>query len=79
METRTYHFATVARLRIPKCDLSDPRTKALSEAVDRLSFSPWHTTEDHRPLGNVMRARKVAYQMSSDFRHHDPEPTSLPL
>jgi hypothetical protein len=72
-------FVTVARLRIPKCDLSDPRTKALSEAVNRLSFSPWHTTEDHRPLGNVMRARKVAYRMSSDFRHHDPEPTSLPL
>ena len=70
-------FVTVARLRIPKCDLTDPRTKALSEAVDRLSFNPWHTTEDHRPLGNVMRARKVAYQMSSDFRHHVPEPTSL--
>jgi hypothetical protein len=72
-------FVVVARLRIPKCDLSDPRAKALSEAVNRLSFSPWHTTEDHRPLGNVMRARKVAYQMSSDFRHHEPEPTSLPL
>ena len=72
-------FVTVARVRIPQCDLSDPRAKALSEAVNRLSFSPWHATEDHRPLGNVMRARKVAYQVSSDLRHHDPEPTSLPL
>ena len=72
-------FVTVARLRIPKCDLSDPRIKALSVAVDRLSFNPWHAIEDHRPLGNVMRARKVAYQRSSDFRHHDREPTSLPL
>jgi hypothetical protein len=72
-------FVTIARLRIPKCDLADPRTNALSEAVDRLSFSPWHATEDHRPLGNVMRARKVAYQVSADFRHHDPEPTRLPL
>jgi hypothetical protein len=72
-------FVTIARLRIPKCDLSDPAVNALSDAVDRLSFSPWHTTEDHRALGNVMRARKVAYQMSSDFRRHDPEPTSLPL
>jgi hypothetical protein len=72
-------FVTVARLRIPQCDLSDPRAKALTEAVNRLSFSPWHATEDHRPLGNVMRARKVAYQVSSDFRHHNPEPTSLPL
>jgi hypothetical protein len=72
-------FVTVARLRIPQCDLTDPRTKVLSDAVDRLSFNPWHTTEDHRPLGNVMRARKVAYQVSSDFRHRVPEPTSLPL
>jgi hypothetical protein len=72
-------FVTVARLRIPKCDLTDPRANALSEAIDRLSFNPWHTTEDHRPLGTVMRARKVAYQVSSDFRHRVPEPTSLPL
>jgi len=73
------NFVTLARLRIPKCDLTDPRTEALSEAVNRLSFNPWHAIEDHRPLGNVMRARKVAYQVSSEFRHHDPEPTSLPL
>jgi hypothetical protein len=72
-------WLTVARLRIPRCDLADLRTRALSEAVDRLSFTPWHATEDHRPLGNVMRARKVAYQVSSEFRKHAPEPTSLPL
>lgn len=72
-------FVTVAQLRILRCDLSDPRTDALSETVNRLSFTPWHTTEDHRPLGNVMRARKVAYRLSSDLRHHIPEPTSLPL
>jgi hypothetical protein len=68
-------FVKVAELRIPKCNL----TEAPSEAVNELSFSPWHAIEDHRPLGNVMRARKVAYQVSSEFRHHDPEPTSLPL
>ena len=72
-------YVTVARLRIPKCDLADPGANALSEAVERLSFNPWHATEDHRPLGNVMRARKVAYQASSDFRRHAPEPTGLPL
>jgi hypothetical protein len=72
-------FVTVARLRVPKCDLFDPQTKELSKKIDRLSFNPWHATEDHRPLGNVMRARKVAYQMSAEFRQHDPEPTGLPL
>ena len=78
-KSRHAPFVTVARLRVPKCDLSDPQTKVLSEKIDRLSFNPWHATEDHRPLGNVMRARKIAYQMSSEYRQHDPEPTGLPL
>jgi hypothetical protein len=69
----------VAQVRIPSCNLDDPRTDALSKAVDRLSFSPWHTTDDHRPLGNVMRARRVAYQASSTLRGHGPEPTRFPF
>lgn len=69
----------VAQVRIPSCDLDDPRTNALSEAVNQLSFSPWHATDDHRPLGNVMRARRVAYEASSLLRGHSPEPTGLPL
>lgn len=70
-------FLKVAELRIPRCDLNDPTTMTVHEAVDRLSFTPWHSIEDHRPLGNIMRARKVAYQMSASFRGFDPEPTSL--
>ena len=69
----------VAEVRIPRCDLDDPEARRLSEAVDRLSFSPWHATEDHRPLGNVMRARRVAYLASSALRGHSPEPTRFPL
>jgi hypothetical protein len=69
----------VAQVRIARCELDDPAAGALSQAVDRLSFSPWHTTQDHRPLGNVMRARRVAYQVSSALRGHSPEPTGLPL
>jgi hypothetical protein len=72
-------FVKLARVRIPRCDLDAPHTSALSEAVERLSFTPWHTIDDHRPLGNVMRARRVAYQASSTLRGHSPEPTRLPL
>ncbi|HEX8162361.1 MAG TPA: hypothetical protein VF538_10840 [Pyrinomonadaceae bacterium] len=72
-------FVRVARLRIPRCDLDDPATHALSEEVKKLSFTPWHATEDHRPLGNVMRARRVAYEASAALRGHRPEPTGLPL
>jgi hypothetical protein len=69
----------VAQLRIPRCDLDDPQSLALSEKIDKLSFSPWHATEDHRPLGNVMRARRVAYEASAGYRSHSPEPTSIPI
>lgn len=69
----------VAQVRIPSCDLDDPDTNRQSELVNRLSFSPWHATEDHRPLGNVMRARRVAYEASSALRGRSLEPTCLPL
>jgi catalase len=69
----------VAQLRIPRCDLDDPESRKLSKKIDRLSFSPWHATEDHRPLGNVMRARRVAYEASAVLRDHRPEPTSIQL
>jgi len=68
----------VAQLRIFGCDLKNSDTNALSERVNKLSFNPWHATEDHRPLGNVMRARRVVYDASAGLRMHSPEPTSLP-
>jgi hypothetical protein len=68
-------FVQVARLRIPSCELD----AELGDKVNQLSFTPWHATEDHRPLGNVMRARRFAYEASSAHRGHSPEPTGLPL
>ncbi len=38
------------------------------EIDDGMAFNPWHALAAHRPLGNVMRARKVAYPASSGFR-----------
>lgn len=35
---------------------------------DALAFSPWHGLAAHQPLGGVNRARKDAYQFSSDYR-----------
>ena len=71
-------FVKLAQLRIPSCNLDDKDVMARSETIDRFSFSPWHTIEEHRPLGNVMRARRVAYQASANLRRHSPEPTSVP-
>lgn len=36
---------------------------------DVLSFNPWHGIEAHRPLGNLMRVRRLAYEASSRLRH----------
>jgi catalase len=36
---------------------------------EQLSFNPWHGLAAHRPLGNIMRARKKAYEASSQYRH----------
>jgi hypothetical protein len=69
----------VAEVRIPSCNLKSQEAEELTRKVDQLSFSPWHATEDHRPLGNVMRARRVVYEASAALRGHRPEPTGLPL
>jgi hypothetical protein len=37
--------------------------------MDATSMSPWRVTEEHRPLGNIMRSRKEVYRVSSTLRH----------
>jgi len=37
--------------------------------MDKTSMSPWRVTEEHRPLGNIMRSRKEVYRQSSILRH----------
>jgi hypothetical protein len=59
-------FVTVAKLRIPQQDISGDENL---EKMDALSFTPWRVTAEHRPLGNIMRARKEVYRHSSMLRH----------
>jgi hypothetical protein len=61
-------------LTLPKQDPSSPRGKEIADLVNRLSFDPWHATEAHRPLGGIMRARRVAYAPSVIGRKAAPEP-----
>ena len=72
-------FVKVAELRIPRVDFATEAARETSRKVDALSFSPWHALADHRPLGSVMRARRVAYEASARLRRHAPEPAGLPL
>lgn len=49
---------TVARLTLTE----------LAGDVETLQFDPWGGLEEHRPLGEIMRARKAAYYLSQKGR-----------
>ncbi len=42
---------------------------AQEEFCEQLSFNPWHSVIDHRPLGGVNRARRQVYETISRVRH----------
>ncbi|MBI4869449.1 MAG: hypothetical protein HY816_21115 [Candidatus Wallbacteria bacterium] len=64
----------VAELIISSRDLESPKAKAQSLLGTSLAFTPWHASEDHRPLGSIMRMRRQAYGASSALRGHHAEP-----
>jgi hypothetical protein len=56
----------VGTIIIPMQDCMSPAQAAFCE---NLSYSPWHTLAEHRPLGLVNRVRKIAYRQISELRH----------
>jgi hypothetical protein len=58
---------SVATLRIPKQKFDSP---SQMEFAKKLSYNPWHTIAEHRPLGNQSRARKRMYYELSKLRHN---------
>lgn len=72
-------FFKIATIKIPKQTFDSPDQISYGE---NLSFTPWHSIAEHRPLGGVNRARKVVYEELAAFRHskngtlHE-EPTRL--
>lgn len=62
----TSQYVKVASLTI------HPQTfdsNAQMEFGDNLSFNPWHSLPEHRPLGSFNRVRKRVYEVMSKFRH----------
>ena len=57
-------FVTVARVTLPAQDVESRAGLTLAEEIEADAFDPWAALEDHRPLGEIMRARKVAYYAS---------------
>lgn len=61
-------YVTVARLSIPQQSLDDAAAAALMKEVEQAVFDPWDALAEHRPLGDVMRARKAVYFASQQAR-----------
>ncbi len=59
-------YITVGRLTIHQ--QSEQELESIQETVEKAIFDPWQALEDHRPLGDVMRARKVVYLASQKGR-----------
>jgi catalase len=59
-------YTTVARLTLPRQETN--ADAALNQKAEAGIFDPWQALAEHRPLGDVMRARKVVYFQSQKGR-----------
>ena len=64
----TTPYTTVARLMLPQQDPDSPEGRAFDEKVESTVIDPWQAMAEHRPLGDVQRARKVVYFASQKGR-----------
>jgi catalase len=61
-------FITVGVLTIPTQDTESAGGMKLAADIEAAAFDPWAALMEHRPLGEVMRARKVVYFQSQSGR-----------
>ena len=59
-------FIKLAVITIPMQEFDTVRQQTFCES---LSFSPWNSLAEHRPIGQLNRIRKRVYQASSEYRH----------
>ena len=57
-------YLTVGVLTLPVQEAQTAAGEALATAIEAAAFDPWSALMAHRPLGEVMRARKVVYFQS---------------
>lgn len=67
----------VGNLRIPAQRFDSPAQMGFCE---NMSYTPWHSLPEHKPLGAPNRVRKSVYQLVSKFRHqHNNAPRREPV
>ncbi len=59
-------FRTVAKIKIFKQEVPEDGN---FNVMDNLSFTPFRTLEENRPIGNLQSTRRSAYVTSSTTRH----------
>jgi hypothetical protein len=59
-------FVTVATVVVPAQDTGGDDNLA---AAEHLSFTPWRTRDEHRPLGQMQDVRRDVYRKVSTLRH----------
>lgn len=64
----------VADLVMEGRDLDSAEAQAQNTEGGKFSFTPWNGVAEHRPLGNLMRARRVVYAASAGLRGATSEP-----
>jgi catalase len=70
-------YVKIAKIRIPAQEFDSKEQQTFCE---NLSFSPWNSLLQHRPIGELNRIRKKVYQASSHYRHKENKteiPTNL--
>ena len=67
-------YVTVADLVLEPQATTGPEATAFAAAMEASVFDPWQALMAHRPLGEVMRARKVTYFESQKARGAVPAP-----
>jgi len=70
-------FITVATFTVaPQPSWNREREREIN---DGMSFRPWNGLAAHRPLGSIMRMRKLAYAQGAAFRsQRNPTPVEEP-
>jgi hypothetical protein len=61
-------YLTVARVVLPEVASAGSADEDLQVRIEAGTFDPWLALAAHRPLGDVMRARKVVYHASEKVR-----------
>ena len=59
-------YETVANIQLPAQDFDSSEQNRF---CDNLSFNPWHSLPEHRPIGGINRLRKAVYEAVSVYRH----------